>query len=147
MSESKCVETIEAHIEAVNAVVVRHDGLLFTGSDDNTVKVWRRQRRAQEPKHERMATLNMQLSPVKALCLGPDGSPVLYAGCYDGYIHYWEEDQFSDRIFHHFGFLRGHLHSVLCLETVRDMLLSGSADSTIRVWKRKRAAREYVALQ
>ena len=41
VSESKCVETIEAHIEAVNAVVVRHDGLLFTGSDDNTVKVWR----------------------------------------------------------------------------------------------------------
>jgi WD40 repeat protein len=136
VSESKCIETIEAHTEAVNAVVVRHDGLLFTGSDDSTVKVWRRPGRGR-PKHELMMTLNMQRSPVKALALGPDGSPVLYAGCYDGYIHYWEEDQFSDRILHYSGFLRGHLHSVLCLETVRDLLLSGSADTTIRVWKRE----------
>jgi hypothetical protein len=35
--ESKCIETVGTHSEAVNTVVVRRDGLLFTGSDDSMV--------------------------------------------------------------------------------------------------------------
>lgn len=35
--ESKSIETVGTHSEAVNTVVVRRDGLLFTGSDDSMV--------------------------------------------------------------------------------------------------------------
>jgi hypothetical protein len=35
------VETMGAHSEAVDTVVVGHDGLLFTGSNDNTVTTTR----------------------------------------------------------------------------------------------------------
>ena len=39
ISDLKCIETIDAHDDAVNAVIVGPDGLLFTGSDDYTVKI------------------------------------------------------------------------------------------------------------
>eukprot|EP00253_Pinus_taeda_P007917 PITA_07917 len=76
VSEGKCIETIEAHNEAVNAVVVRHDGLLFTRSDDSTVNVWRRPSRGRV-QHKLVMTLNMQRCPVKALALGPHDSAIL----------------------------------------------------------------------
>jgi hypothetical protein len=89
----------------VNAIVVRADGVVFTGSDDSRVKVWRRGwgRR----KHDLIMTLYMQRSSVKALALGAGGMPVVYAGCSDGYIHHWENDQISEWVYHYVGFLRG----------------------------------------
>eukprot|EP01018_Ginkgo_biloba_P002868 Gb_33498 [translate_table: standard] len=109
MSDFKCLETVKAHNDVVNAVAVGNDGLLFTGSDDSTVKVWRRVlgRNA----HMLAMTLHAQSSPVKALALSPDGS-VLYAGCSDGNINFWEKAQLSGQM-HHAGILRGHRYSVL----------------------------------
>lgn len=34
------------------------------------------------------------------------------------------------------GALRGHRRSILCLAVVADLLCSGSADRSVRVWKR-----------
>ncbi|KAK4402843.1 hypothetical protein Sango_1025000 [Sesamum angolense] len=34
------------------------------------------------------------------------------------------------------GALRGHAKAILCLSVVSDLLFSGSADRTVRVWKR-----------
>ena len=43
ISDSKCLESIQAHDDAINSVVVGMDGLVFTGSADGTVKAWRRE--------------------------------------------------------------------------------------------------------
>ncbi|KAI8018251.1 Protein JINGUBANG [Camellia lanceoleosa] len=40
--------------------------------------------------------------------------------------------------FNHGGFLQGHHFSVLCLVAIGDLVLSGSEDATIRVWRRER---------
>eukprot|EP01018_Ginkgo_biloba_P002871 Gb_33494 [translate_table: standard] len=130
MVDLKCIETIKAHEDAVNAIAVGHDGLLFTGSDDCTAKVWRRV--VGRDMHALTMTLDTRSSPVKALALSPDGS-VLYAGCSDGRINCWEKAQLSGQM-HHAGSLRGHGHAVLCLATGSNLLFSGSADTTIRVW-------------
>ncbi|KAL2231594.1 UNVERIFIED_CONTAM: Protein JINGUBANG [Sesamum indicum] len=42
ISDFKCLESINAHDDALNSVVAAFDGLVFTGSADGTVKVWRR---------------------------------------------------------------------------------------------------------
>jgi len=39
-SDSKCLESISAHNDAVNSVVVGLDGLVFIKAVDSTVKVW-----------------------------------------------------------------------------------------------------------
>lgn len=134
VSDHKCIETIEAHADPVNAIVVADDGVLYTASDDATVRVWRRNFCRGERPHSLTVTLPAKNSPVKTLNLTPDGT-VLYGGCTDGYIHYWHKGWLSGQL-QYGGALQGHTHAVLCLASVSSHLISGSADSTCRVWAR-----------
>lgn len=135
ISDLKCLETIQAHSDPVNAIIVADDGILYTSSDDATVRVWRRNfcRGGDQP-HSLTVTHPAKYSPVKALTLTPDGG-MLYGGCTDGYIHYWLRSWFSGQM-QYGGALQGHTHAVMCLASVGNYVVSGSADSTCRVWAR-----------
>ncbi|XP_020518350.1 protein JINGUBANG [Amborella trichopoda] len=135
ISDLRCIETIEAHKAAVNAIALGGDGIVFTGSDDATVKVWRRSY-SEKRRHCLAVSLLVKVSPVKALALGKRGTQ-LYAGCSDGYVHFWVRACFSGQM-QFGGVLRGHKHVVMCLACVGQFVVSGSADSTIRVWYRDR---------
>ena len=39
--DSKCLESVSAYDDAVNLMAIRFDRLVFTGSVDGTIKVWR----------------------------------------------------------------------------------------------------------
>ncbi|XP_028763981.1 protein JINGUBANG-like [Neltuma alba] len=130
-SNFKCLESVTAHDDAVNALVVGADGLVFTGSADGTVKVWRREVQGKGTKHFFSQTLLKQECAVTALAISPDSS-YLYCGSSDGVVNYWEQGKPES----HGGVLRGHKLAVLCLATVGKLLISGSADMTICVWKR-----------
>ncbi|KAI7992311.1 Protein JINGUBANG [Camellia lanceoleosa] len=43
VSNSKFLESIHVHDNVVNAVVAKFDGLVFTGSADENVKIWWRE--------------------------------------------------------------------------------------------------------
>lgn len=131
MSDSKCLESINAHDDAVNSVVATSEGIVFTGSADGSVKVWRRESHGKGTKHMFVQTLLKQDTAVTALCVNPSGS-VVYCGSSDGLVNFWErEKQLS-----HGGVLRGHKVAVLCLAAAANLVFSGSADKTICVWKR-----------
>ncbi|XP_022843650.1 protein JINGUBANG-like [Olea europaea var. sylvestris] len=132
ISDFKCIETIQAHPEPVNAIVVADDGVLYTASDDATVKVWRRNFCSGSRPHSLAVTLPAKYSPVKTLALTLDGG-VLYGGCTDGYIHYWLKGWFSSQL-QYGGALPGHTHAVMSLASVANYVVSGSADSTCRIW-------------
>lgn len=136
ISKLKCIETIRAHTEPINAIVVGEDGVFYTASDDATVKVWRRQSYGcgGDRSHSLALTLPTDSSPVKALALTADGM-VLYGGCTDGYLHCWLKGWLSGHM-HYGGPLQGHRHAVLCLACTSNYVASGSADSTCRVWVR-----------
>ncbi|XP_010249627.1 PREDICTED: uncharacterized protein LOC104592122 [Nelumbo nucifera] len=136
ISDLKCIETIEAHSEPINAVAVGDDGVLYTASDDATIRVWRRNFCSSDRPHSLTVTLPAKNSPVKALALTADGG-VLYGGCTDGYIHYWLKGWLSGQL-QYGGALSGHSHAVMCLSSVANYVVSGSADSTSRVWMRER---------
>lgn len=135
ISDFKFIETIPAHSGPVNAIVVADDGILYTASDDATVKIWSRNFCLGNQLHSLIVTLPAKQSPVKALTLSPDGG-VLYGGCTDGYIHYWQKGWFSGQM-QYGGALKGHTHAVMCLGSVANYVVSGSADSTSRVWTRE----------
>ncbi|KAF8400845.1 hypothetical protein HHK36_014148 [Tetracentron sinense] len=135
MSDLKCIETVQAHSAPINAIVVGDDGVLYTASDDATVKVWRRNFCTGDQPHSHTITLSAKCSPVKALAMTTDGG-VLYGGCTDGYIHFWLKGWFSGQL-QYGGALHGHTHAVMCLTSVSHYLVSGSADSTSRVWVRE----------
>lgn len=133
-SDFKCLESVTAHDDAVNALVVGSDGLVFTGSADGTVKVWRREVQGKGTKHFFSQTLLKQECAVTALVLSPESNGVsyLYSGSSDGVVNYWEQGKLESNG----GVLKGHKLAVLCLVTVGNLMMSGSADMTICVWKR-----------
>lgn len=130
-SNFKCLESVTAHDDAVNALVVGFDGLVFTGSADGTVKIWRREVQGKGTKHFFSQTLLKQECAVTALVINDEGT-FLYCGSSDGLVNYWTRDTNLE----HGGILRGHKLAVLCLATAGSLVFSGSADMAICVWKR-----------
>ncbi|GAB2227343.1 hypothetical protein Droror1_Dr00009161 [Drosera rotundifolia] len=131
VSNFKCLESIPAHDDAVNAVVAGFDGLVFTGSADGTVKVWRRELQGKGTKHFFSQTLLKQECAVTALAVDPTAT-FLYCGSSDGVVSFWERGKLGTRA----GELTGHRLALLCLATAGRVLFSGSADMSICVWKR-----------
>ncbi|KAK6115873.1 hypothetical protein DH2020_008142 [Rehmannia glutinosa] len=131
VGNSKCVESVKAHDDAVNCVVSSVDGVVYTGSADGTVKVWKREENGKGVKHVLTQTLLSQECAVTALAVNDAGS-VVYCGSSDGLVNFWErEKQLS-----HGGVLKGHKLAVLCLAAAGNLVFSGSADKTICVWRR-----------
>ncbi|XP_060194198.1 protein JINGUBANG [Lycium barbarum] len=130
-SDSKCLESIKAHDDAVNSIVVGFNGLLFSGSADGTVKIWRKESQGKGTKHFFSQTLLKQECAVTALAVDPSSS-FLYCGSSDGLVNYWQRD----KLLSHGGVLRGHKLATLCLAAAGNLIFSGSADNNICVWKR-----------
>ncbi|WOK92234.1 hypothetical protein Cni_G00925 [Canna indica] len=132
ISDSRCLESVIAHDDTVNSVVAAFSGLVFTGSADGTVKVWRRELQGKGTKHSPVQTLLKQESAVTSLAISPTAA-VVYSGSSDGLINFWEGERHPT----HGGVLRCHTMAVLCLAAMGNLLLSGSADKTICVWRRE----------
>ncbi|KAC9793720.1 hypothetical protein E3N88_45254 [Mikania micrantha] len=131
-SNSKCLESVKAHEDAVNAVVSTKSGLVFTGSADGSVKVWKREGAGKTMKHNHVETLLNQECAVTALAVVESGLFV-YCGLSDGLVNFWE----WEKELAHGGLLKGHKLAVLCLTAAGSLLFSGSADKTICVWKKE----------
>ncbi|XP_042016594.1 protein JINGUBANG-like [Salvia splendens] len=129
---SKCVESVKAHDDAVNSVVASTGAMVYTGSADGKVKAWKREQKGKSCKHALVKTLLTQESAVTALAVS-DMDKVVYSGSSDGVVNFWEvENQLA-----HGGVLKGHKLAVLCLAAAGSLVFSGSADKTIRVWRRE----------
>lgn len=132
VENSKCLESVKAHDDAVNSVVASVEGMVYTGSADGTVKVWRREKAGKSVRHVLVQQLLNQECAVTALAVNRTGS-VIYCGSSDGLVNFWErEKQLS-----HGGVLKGHKLAVLCLAAAGNLVFSGSADKTICVWRRE----------
>ncbi|KAL5760016.1 hypothetical protein ACOSQ2_018854 [Xanthoceras sorbifolium] len=131
-SDLRCLESVKAHEDAINAVAVSGDGTVYTGSADRRIRVWAKP--YNEKRHVLVATLEKHKSAVNALALNGDGS-VLFSGACDRSILVWEREDCANHMAVT-GALRGHTKAILCLVNVSDLLLSGSADGTARIWQR-----------
>lgn len=130
-SDFKCLESVtNAHDDAINAMALSSDGHVYTGSADNKIKVWRKI--PGEKKLSLVETLEKHKSGINALALNTEGS-FLYTGASDRSILVWEKDN-EDGNMVVIGALRGHTKSILCIAVVSDLVCSGSADRTIRIW-------------
>ncbi|KAJ3674401.1 hypothetical protein LUZ60_005017 [Juncus effusus] len=145
VSDFKCLESINAHDDAVNTVAVGCDGLIFTGSADGTVKVWRREMtgsRTCPTRHVHVKTLLQGESAVTAIAISKE-SCIVYSGSSDGKLNFWDVNQ----RFSHCGSLQGHKMPVLCLAVSNRIIVSGSADKTLCVWKREETSRGSISHQ
>ncbi|GJN38216.1 hypothetical protein PR202_gb27239 [Eleusine coracana subsp. coracana] len=149
LADGACVDSFAAHDGPVNAMAVNDaDGCVFTASDDGTVKMWRRVYGGTA--HALIIVLRASdlYSPVNALALCHSSTfssstnssrrcCFLYAGSSDGYVNVWEKEATAGRPVHA-GFLKGHRLAVFCLASgcAGRVVVSGSEDATMRVWRR-----------
>lgn len=131
ISDSKCLESVTAHDDAVNSIVAGSDGLVFTGSADGSIKVWKREIQGNWTKHFFCQTLLKQECAVTTLAVNPEAN-IIYSGSSDGLVNFWEQRSNLS----HGGVLKGHRLAVLCLVTAGSLVFSGSADMGICVWRR-----------
>lgn len=131
--DSKCLESVSAHDDAVNSIVVGFDGLVFTGSADGSVKVWRRELVGKVTRHILVETLLKQENAVTAVAVST-AAGVVYAGSSDGLVNFWAREK---HFLVHGGVMRGHKLAVLCMATAGSLVFSGSADKSICVWRRE----------
>ncbi|CAM8883687.1 unnamed protein product [Rhodiola kirilowii] len=133
-SDFKCQQSIPAHEDAVNAVVLSQDGIVYTGCADGRIRVWNQPEPGSRSgnKYGLISTLEKHKSAVNALALSADGG-TLFSGACDRSILVWERED-SSSFMAVSGALRGHAKAILCLVCHGDMLISGSADRTVRIW-------------
>ncbi|KAL2243999.1 UNVERIFIED_CONTAM: Protein JINGUBANG [Sesamum indicum] len=132
MTDFKCLESIaNAHDDAINAIALSDDGHVYTASSDTRIRVWSRQE-SDSKTHSLVDTLEKHDSGVNALALTGDGM-VLYSGGSDGSILVWTNEGGGRMAA--VGALRGHSKSILCLDVVVELVFSGSADKTVRIWR------------
>ncbi|MFS7979745.1 putative [Myosin heavy-chain] kinase transcription factor WD40-like family [Helianthus anomalus] len=133
LSDSKCMESVNAHDDAVNSVMAGFDGFVFTGSADGSMKVWRRELVGKETKHMMVYMLLNQDPAVTSVAVNVTDA-VVYAGSSDGLVNFWERRKHT---LGHGGVIRGHKQAVLCLAAAGRLLFSGSADKSVCVWRRE----------
>ncbi|KAK9066497.1 hypothetical protein SSX86_013820 [Deinandra increscens subsp. villosa] len=132
-TDFKCLESVaNAHDDAINAVALSRHGDIYTGSTDKKIKIWRKLRSQEGEKHSLITTLEKHRSGINALALSTNEN-VLYSGASDRLIMVWEKSDDDEMVA--VCTLKGHVKSVLCLSVVSDLLCSGSADETIRIWR------------
>ncbi|GAB4845605.1 hypothetical protein Ancab_039008 [Ancistrocladus abbreviatus] len=130
-SDFKCLESVNnAHDDAINALVVSNNGNVYTGSADKKIKVWKKI--TGEKKHTLITTLEKHSFGINALVLSTNGN-YLYSGACDGSMLVWEKEGEDNMVA--LGALRGHTKAILCLAVAVDLIFSGSADKTIRIWR------------
>lgn len=139
VSDYRCRESVKAHEDAINAVVVSRSGTVYTASADGRVRVWERDEKVS--KYRMVESLEKQRSTViNALALNGDGT-VLFAGGCDSTISVWEKKEGGNDIVL-VETLRGHRGAILCLINVKgwDWIASGSADQTVRIWGKEKGS-------
>ncbi len=129
-NSGECVSTIDSiwtrHSNWVTALMARSDGMLLSGSFDNTMKQWS----IRDGELNYSNTFEDHRGPIRAIVEFPDGETA--SGSDDKSIIIstkWRSLVFS---------LRGHTDCVYALTVLKDgRLASGSADTTIKLWDPK----------
>jgi hypothetical protein len=121
ISYSNCLDSVVVHKDNVNATVAAFNGLVFTGSADGTVNVWKREVQGKGTKNSLVQTLLKQEHAVNALAVSTV-APVFYYGSSDGLINCWE----GERQLVHASVLCGRKKAVFCLAAAGALLFSSS---------------------
>ncbi|CAN6304288.1 unnamed protein product [Urochloa humidicola] len=151
VADSRCLESVPAHDDAVNTVAAAgFGGLVLTGSADGTVKVWRREVVAvagggERTRHvlERVLREGGDGGAVTAVAACPEARAV-YVGTSDGLVTCWRWGVDGEP--RRAGVLAGHRMGVMCLAVSGRVIVSGSADRTLCVWRRDDADGRHVRL-
>lgn len=128
------LDTLKGHKTPVK-VLTGNSSLLFSGSEEGEIRVWRYS--YIKPSFDLLETLSAHESAVTALQIdNPRLTRVLFSGSQNGEIKLWKKVGSEYKIGQTLvGYHKGKI-TALAYNSTRCLLFSGSADKTIRVWKK-----------
>ncbi|KAK6115427.1 hypothetical protein DH2020_007696 [Rehmannia glutinosa] len=140
---SKCIESVKAHDDAVNSVVASVDGIVYSGSADGTVKVWKREHKGQNHQTYFIADAAEPGVGCDGVgCKRIGGGNLVFSGSADKTICVWRRE---GAVHTCLSVLTG-TPGVKCLAVEKDkdsdggagnnkwMVYSGSLDKSVKVW-------------
>lgn len=125
----RCVKTLSGHHSGIRAVAVQpRTNRVFTGSYDNTIKVWNLDDGSCE------ATLEGHVAWIRSLFCH-EHEPLLFSGSDDGEIKVWREQHHNDS-YALTGGIQANAGGILAItvDYEREWLLCGCYDSSIQVY-------------
>lgn len=132
LSDFKCLESIKAHDDAINGLIASK-GVVYSASADGKIKAWRKEGKST---HSLMGILEGHKDvSLNSVVVSEDGGFV-YGGGSDGYVMGWlgaKDFQSWKKVCE----VKAHEMAVLCMCIMGDFLCSGSADKSIRIWRRE----------
>ncbi|CAM0885247.1 unnamed protein product [Alopecurus aequalis] len=135
MSDLKCLESVRAHDDAVNAVAADR-GVVYSASADGRVKAWEKGKDGGP--HSLLSVLvardGVSWNSVVVAESRADGGRRVYAAGSDGHVLGW--DRYGAR-WNLACDVRAHGMAALCLCVAGDLVCTGSADKTIGLWRRQ----------
>ncbi|XP_017772986.1 PREDICTED: striatin-3 isoform X2 [Nicrophorus vespilloides] len=152
--------TLRSHFDGVRSLAFHPtEPVLITASEDHTLKLWNLQKTVPAKKSasldvEPLYTFRSHQGPVLCLAMSASGEQC-FSGGLDGYIHCWNTpscnidpyDLFEPEVLE--KKLEGHTDAVWGLamhhNQTRELLLSCSADGTVRLWQPKTDVRMHDA--
>jgi WD40 repeat protein len=129
VADLRCVESIRAHDDAVNALAA-DAGVIYSASADGRVKAWEKGKTSHFLQGVLIARDGVSWN---ALVISADDRRVYAAGS-DGHVVSW--DRLGGKRWSLACDVKAHNLAVLCLSVAGDMLCTGSADKTIGLWRR-----------
>ncbi|XP_028785338.1 protein JINGUBANG-like [Neltuma alba] len=158
LSSFKCLESIKAHDDAINGLGACK-GVVYSASADGKIKAWgRKEGNKMKNKKKKISHClkgvlkGRQDSTFNCVVVSPDGK-CIYGGDSNGFIIEWEKiedfitqtnfdprnhclNQFNES-WKLVSTTRAHEMAVLCMCLRGKIMLSGSSDKNIRIWKRE----------
>ncbi|KAM0905847.1 hypothetical protein ACQ4PT_017138 [Festuca glaucescens] len=137
MSDLKCLESVRAHDDAINAVAA-DCGVVYSASADGRVKAWEKGKSAGST-HSLLAVLvardGVSWNAVAVSADGISAGRRVYAAGSDGHVLGW--DRQGGARWTLACDVKAHAMAVLCLCVAGDLVCTGSADKTIGLWRRQ----------
>jgi WD40 repeat protein len=126
LETGEAIRDVQAHRQRIRSLAFTADQsrILSTG-EDCTVRVW--------SVNDGQLVRNLPRHPCKVLAMTMCGSQLLATAGSDNHIRIWDLDSGSI-----IGILTGHTGSVAALDFSRELLMSGSYDTTARIWNLNR---------
>ncbi|KAI3719664.1 hypothetical protein L6452_20566 [Arctium lappa] len=138
LSDYKCLESIKAHDDAVNALTIADDGTVFSASADGKIKAWERQQQQQQ--QGSLHFLKFILEGHKDISINSvvvsgdvGGGTVVYGGGSDGYVMGWSWGEGLKKVVE----VHAHKMAILCMCMKGEILCTRSTDQSIGVWKKE----------
>ncbi len=121
VESGKVVHKIKAHRRRIRSLEFTPEGDLISAGDDQIVRINKLDNLAQSIALPRHASKLFAVQTIAPSVIATSGS--------DNKIHIWNTQRGSE-----IGSLEQHTGTVSCLDMAQDVLVSGSFDTTVRIW-------------